>query len=80
MLIYRNAEGVLARESLITPVLNPVPSPRGALVGLVPQTKLQAPPNWNTTNQCGFRQFLECQATPNKRKAPYWKLSGDGCP
>ena len=24
---------------------HPVPSPRGALVGLAPQTKLQAPPN-----------------------------------
>ena len=26
--------------------LYPVAPPRGALVGLVPQTKLQAPPNW----------------------------------
>ena len=38
-------KGYQARESLITPVLNlnPVPSPRGTLVGLVPQTKIQAP-------------------------------------
>jgi len=34
----------MARESLITPVLNPVPSLRGALVGLVPQTKLHPSP------------------------------------
>jgi len=45
MFIYRNVEGYMARESLITPVLNlnPVPSPRGSFGGLSPQTKLQAP-------------------------------------
>jgi len=35
----------MARDSLIKPVLNLVPLPRGALVGLVLQTKLQALPN-----------------------------------
>ena len=40
-------KGYMARESLITPVLNlnPVPSPRGSFGGLRPQTKLQAPAN-----------------------------------
>jgi len=47
MLIYRNAErvGYMARESLITLVLNLTQSRRhgGAFVGLVPQTKLPTP-------------------------------------
>ena len=64
----------MARESLITPVLNlnPVSSPGGALVGLVPQTNLQAPQSetWNTINQWSFCQFLVCPATPHKCKAP----------
>jgi len=48
MLIYRNAEGYMARESLITPVLNLNPQSRchvGAWAGLVPPKKLQTPPN-----------------------------------
>jgi len=57
---------------------NPLPSLRGALVGLAPQTKLQVPSDWNTIYQWSFGQFLECQAPPHKRKAPYWKLSDDG--
>jgi len=48
MLIYRNAEGVayIARESLITPVLNvnPVQSPRGSFDGLSPPNKTPSPP------------------------------------
>jgi len=36
-------KGCMARESLITPDLNLVSLPRGALVGLFPSTKLQAP-------------------------------------
>jgi len=75
MLIYRNAEGVHGQREFDNTCLNlnPVPTPRGTLVGLVPQTKLQAPQieTWNTINQWSFCQFLECQATPHKRKARY---------
>jgi len=67
-------KGYQARESLITPVLNlnPVPSPRGTLVGLVPQTKIQAPQieTWHTINQWSLCQFVDYQATPHKRKGP----------
>ena len=70
-------EGYMVRECLITPVLNVnhVPSPRGALVGLFLQTKLQANPNWNTKHykSVDLCQFLECQATTHKRKAPLLK-------
>jgi len=61
-------------------------SPRGALVGVAPQTKLQVPQieTWSTINHGCFCQFLECQVPPSKRKTPphkrkppYWKLSGD---
>ena len=53
-----------------------VPWPRGTLVGLAPQTKLQASQIeiWNTINKLSF-----CiQASLHKRKLPYWRLSGDG--
>ena len=59
----------------------PVPSPRGDFGGLSPpQTKLQVHQieTWNTIHRWSFGRFLECQAPPQNRKAPYWKLSGDG--
>jgi len=73
-------KGHMARERLITPVvnLNPVPSPRGGFGWLSPPNKTPSPPNWNmkhnffetwNTNQWCFCPFLECQATPHKRKA-----------
>jgi len=47
MLIYRDAEGItyMARESLMTPVVkvNPIPSPRGALLGLDPKQSSKPP-------------------------------------
>jgi len=68
-------KGYMARESLMTPVLNlnPVPSPRGSFGGLSPPIKTPSPPQIeirNTINQWNFCQFLECQATPHKPKAP----------
>ena len=44
----------------------------GSLVGLAPQTKLQAPQIeiWNTLNQWSFCQILECQAPLRKRNPP----------
>jgi len=64
-----------------------VPSPRGGFCGLSPKqsSKPLQIEKWNAINQWSFCQFLECQAPPHKRKAslqkrkaPYWKLSGDG--
>ena len=51
----------------------------GVFGGLFPQTKLQDPPNWITKHykSVEFYQISECQPPLNKRKAPYWKLSGD---
>jgi len=59
----------------------------GDLVSLVPQTKLQAPKNWNMKHY----KLVECSSNLNvkpplhKRKAPptnvkpsYWRISGDG--
>jgi len=43
MLIYRNAEGVHGQRKFDNTCPKPKPSPQGALVGLVPQTKLQGP-------------------------------------
>jgi len=42
-------KGCMARESLITPVvnLNPVPSPRGSFGGLSRPNKGPSPQNWN---------------------------------
>jgi len=41
-------KGYMARESLITPVLNPVPSLRGSFGGLSPPNKAPSkPPKWN---------------------------------
>jgi len=56
-------------------MIEAVPSPRGALVGLAPPNKATSPQieTWNTINQWSFCQFLECQAPPHKRKAPLLK-------
>jgi len=45
MLIYRNAEGVHGQRKFDNTVLNlnPVPSPRGALVGLDPKQSSNPP-------------------------------------
>jgi len=59
-----------------------VPSPRGCFWGLTPQTKLQAPPNWNMKH---YKSFVFChflkrgdppykpKDPPQKRKAPLLK-------
>jgi len=54
-----------------------VPSPRGALVGLVPQTKLQAPTNWNMKHfkLVEFLANLNAKPPIHEHKA---LLSGDG--
>ena len=67
-------------------IIHPVPSPWGASVGLYPQTKLQAPPNWNVKHYKSV-EFLsifrmssppaQMQSAPASR-IPYWKFSGDG--
>jgi len=46
----------------------------GALVGLSPQRKHQAPPNetWSSINQWSFVKLSM------SIKSPYWRLSGDG--
>ena len=52
----------------------------GALVGLGPSNRTPGPPNWNKEHYkpVDFCRFSECQAPLHKRKAPYWRLSGDG--
>jgi len=53
-------------------IFGPVPSPRGALVGLASPNKTPSPPNRNMKH-CKSVEFvsdLECQAPPHKRKAP----------
>ena len=61
------------------PPYNPVAT-GGALAGLAPRTKFQAPQieTWNTISHCTFCQFWECLAPRRNVKPPYWKLSGDG--
>jgi len=55
------------------------PVTTGSLVGLAPQTKLQAPQNRNIKHftSVEFCQILECEAPPHKRKAPllttFWR-------
>jgi len=52
----------------------------GSVVGLAPPNKAPSPPNWNIKHYKSesFCQFLECPASPQKCKDPYWKLSGGG--
>jgi len=51
--------------------------------GFTPQTKLQAPQNWNMKHyeSVEFLSIFECQAPLHKRKAPllktFWRRSGD---
>ena len=91
MLFYRNAEGVHGQRKFDNtfpkPKLSPVSWGWLWLGGLSPPKQSSKPQieTWNTINQWSFCQFLDCQATPHKRKAPhgnarfpYWKLSGDG--
>jgi len=64
-----------------------VPSPRGGFGGLILQTKLQVPQNWNLKHY-KLVEFLSnlnvktrCKnAKPplTNVKPPYWRLSGDG--
>jgi len=67
--------GTWPEKVLITPVLNPVPSPRRIFRVRSPPNKAPSPQieTWNTINQWSFCQFLECQATQHKRKAPLLK-------
>jgi len=67
--------------------VNTVPSPRGAYGDLAPQTKLQDSPNWKMKLYKSVEFWLifwvsspvhKPKAPPQKCKAPYWKLSGDG--
>ena len=67
--------------------VKPVPSPREALLGLSPQTKLQAPLNWNMTRYKSMQLLSTLNVKtplhkrkdpPHKRKPSYWRLSGDG--
>jgi len=56
--------------------VEPVPSPQGGFWGLSPpkqSSKSSQTETWNTKNQLGFCQFLECQATPHKPKVPSQK-------
>ena len=66
-----------------TDVARAVPSPRGVLLGLCPQTILQATPNWNMKHYklVEFWSLLNVKPPLHERKAPlhpYWRLSGDG--
>jgi len=51
----------------------------GVLVGLSPQAKLQAPPNWNKKHYkfVKFLSNLNVKTCPNAMP-PYWRFSGDG--
>jgi len=52
--------------------IHSVPSPRGDLVGLAPQTKLQAPPNWNVKHYklVEFLSNLNVKPPVRERKPP----------
>jgi len=59
----------------------------GDLVGLAPQTNLEAPPNWNMKHYKSVEFLLDlnvkpplqkCQAPRTNLKPPYWRLYGDG--
>ena len=52
-----------------------VPSPRGALVGLAPQTKLQPPKNWNMKHYklAEFLSSLNVKPLLNERNPPRHK-------
>jgi len=75
MLVYRNAEGVNGHRKFDTPVLNlnPIPSPRGALVGLVLQQKLQATQieTRNTINQWSVVNFKNVKPPRTNAMPPY---------
>ena len=56
-------------------MLGTVPSPRGAFLGLAPQTKLQAPQNWNMKKYklVEFLSIWNGELSPHERKAPSHK-------
>ena len=66
-------------ENNIRDLSSPVATGRW-LVCLAPQTKLQAPPNWNIKHykSVEFLSNLNVKPHLHKRKTPYWRLSGDG--
>jgi len=72
MLIYRNAEGYMARENLATPVLNLVPSPRGSLGWLSPPNKAPSPPKLKheTINQWKFLSNFSMSSHPAETQSP----------
>ena len=59
----------------------PVPSPRGALVGLAPEQNSKTPQTeiWNAISKWNFCQISMSSPPPcTNVKPPYWRLSGDG--
>jgi len=65
---------VTSKKVLIILAYNtPVPSHGGALVGAAPQTKLQAPQNWNvkTINKWIFGKFYNVKPPRTNAKPPY---------
>ena len=89
MLIYRNAEVIHGQRKFDNTCPKPEPSvvSRGSFGGLSPPNKSPSPPKWNMKHYKSV-EFLsifsmsshpaQMQSPPQKRKAPYWKLSGDG--
>ena len=63
---------------LLAPPHSPVAM--GAFGGLSPPNKAPIPPNWNMRHyeSVEFLSIFALTSPPHKRKAPYWKVSGDG--
>ena len=55
------------------------PAAMGSLVGVAPQTKLQAPRNWNMKHfkSVEFLSNFRMSSPLTQTWAPYWRLSGD---
>jgi len=61
--------------------LKSVPLPRQGFWGFsIPKQSSKSPQMelWSTINRWSFYHISECKSSLNKRKAPYWKLFGDG--
>jgi len=71
----RDIRAAIAVHDFTTAVLWSSPVATGGLVGLAPQTKLQAPSNWNTKHykSVEFLSIFRMSLRP-----PYWKLYGNG--
>ena len=63
----------MARENLITPVLNSVPSPQGSFGGLSSPNKAPSPPNWNMKHykSVEFLSIFRISSHPAQTQNPH---------